>query len=194
MSPRGCTSSTSRAGGKGCCFARTWFWNFRRWYHFLSGPELRRSRRDGDPQTEGLIDAVAPAVFLGANMTMEDTYFALYVFTMLAIASILGPSLGWALTKAAERSWTAVFEIAKIVEAGGLVLKDKERRDPTRKAEKLAAIEKRRADRFRQAGSAIPDDMWRHGSNSEVMEALDDHFDVPPCNACYSTTRTRTTA
>jgi hypothetical protein len=98
---------------------------------------------------------------------------------MLAIASILGPSLGWAFTKAAERSWTAVFEIAKIVEAGGLVLKDKERRDPTRKAEKLAAIEKRRADRFRQAGSAIPDDMWRHGSNSEVMEALDDHFDVP---------------
>ena len=42
-----------------------------------------------------------------------------------------------------------------------------------KRPEKLAAIEKRRADRFRQAGSAIPDDMWRHGSNSEVMEALE---------------------
>ena len=50
--------------------------------------------RDGDPSTEGLIDAVAPAVFLGANMTTEDTHFALVIFTLLALASILGLSLG----------------------------------------------------------------------------------------------------
>ena len=83
------------------------------------------------------------------------------------------------MTKLGERSWVAVFEIAKIVESGGLVLRERDKRDPTRRAEKEASIEKRRKDRFRQAGAAIPEDMWRRASYADVLDALDDHFDVP---------------
>ena len=78
-----------------------------------------------------------------------------------------------------DSSWVAVFEIAKIVESGGLVLRERDKRDPTRRAEKEASIEKRRKDRFRQAGAAIPEEMWRRASYADVLDALDDHFDVP---------------
>ena len=149
----------------------------------LSAPFFRRGAppfaRDASAESEWLINLLTPPLLVGANADGDETYLTLAVFSVLGLVVVLGPGIGMALDAAARRGWDAVWESADAVEAGGVVVTERQRRDPERLAEAEATIAARRTERHKRAGVCVPREVWLEGTDADVLAAFEAHLESP---------------
>ena len=131
--------------------------------------------RDGGG-VSALVNTLTPAIFLGPNMTREETYTSLSFLTGAAFMTFGGPALARVARYFARRAWKKVWENADVVENGGVLPKISRRKGETRKDGERKAI-KDRQERIRKAGYAIPKEMWENGTDAQTLKCLDDHID-----------------
>ena len=144
----------------------------------LIRPGVPPFARDGGG-AGSIVAFVTPALLLGANMTTEDVYMALTVFTGFAVLALTGPGLGVAFAWLSRRTWDGVWRIADTVEAGGAVVTAKQLSDPEAQARAEAKIELLRKTRQRKSGVCIPRKVWRMGTDVQTMESLSTYCEIP---------------
>ena len=135
--------------------------------------------RDAAAESEWLINLLTPPLLVGANANGEETYLTLAVFSALGLVAVFGPGTASALRAAARRAWDATWSAADAVEAGGVVVTERQRRDPTRLAEAEASVAARRAERHARVGVCVPRDVWLEGADADVTDALEAHLESP---------------
>lgn len=144
----------------------------------LIRPGVPPFARDGGG-TGGIVSFVTPALLLGANMTKEDVYMALTVFTGFAVLALTGPGLGIIFAWLSRRTWAGVWRIADTVEAGGVVVTASQLADPDKQAKAEAKISILRYTRQRKTGVTIPREVWRMGSDEQTKLALAAYCEIP---------------
>ena len=160
-------------------FARTSSLNSPRWRLFFFRPGSPPFARDAAAESEWLINLLTPPLLVGANANGEETYLTLAVFSALGLVAVFGPGTATALGAAARRAWDATWSAADAVEAGGVVVTERQRRDPTRLAEAEASVAARRAERHARVGVCVPRDVWLEGADADVTDALEAHLESP---------------